>query len=340
MNLSDESLPHNLPLDLSFKNKNEKMDNEQDSTIFRPWNGMNKIDLSSNIRVAHHYVMSDMEREMSCKVESVETMTDSGYVENSIIAHGSNKKCGKNEFVTATDLSGCTTSTKPLFCRENKEVWSNFYNSKSNCISHPKNERLNSWKGKQDENLISPNEATNQLINGFLKYALTKSNLIHTNTYPDVSSSKLKIDSALNYSNLRNDSTNCTKLQKKIKPRQNDCYDEKVLSNIVKNLKNPMDSKMNCLNKIKSEKNNLENVNMEIKSKTRERILFTHEVTKILKNWYAAHNDHPYPGLNQIHFLSDSTMLSSKQIKKWFANRRHRSKYNSTDLYPNITKSL
>ncbi|KAF1960906.1 hypothetical protein CC80DRAFT_267125 [Byssothecium circinans] len=48
------------------------------------------------------------------------------------------------------------------------------------------------------------------------------------------------------------------------------------------------------------------------------------EATTILKNWYAAHQDSPYPSEDEKNELVRSTMLTMNQVSNWFINARRR----------------
>ncbi len=50
------------------------------------------------------------------------------------------------------------------------------------------------------------------------------------------------------------------------------------------------------------------------------------DAVKIMNNWYLANITHPYPDDNTIASLVEQTMLNPGQIRKWFANRRMRSR--------------
>ncbi|CEO58589.1 hypothetical protein PMG11_03301 [Penicillium brasilianum] len=53
---------------------------------------------------------------------------------------------------------------------------------------------------------------------------------------------------------------------------------------------------------------------------------FNPAALKLLKRWFANHEDHPYPTSDDIQQLEVLTSLSQKQIQNWFSNMRRRSK--------------
>ncbi|KAJ3461238.1 hypothetical protein MRS44_009791 [Fusarium solani] len=53
---------------------------------------------------------------------------------------------------------------------------------------------------------------------------------------------------------------------------------------------------------------------------------FSSEAVKILRNWFASHERHPYPTVEDIQNLQNQTGLGRQQITNWFANTRRRAK--------------
>ncbi|KAI7770161.1 hypothetical protein LZL87_002532 [Fusarium oxysporum] len=57
---------------------------------------------------------------------------------------------------------------------------------------------------------------------------------------------------------------------------------------------------------------------------------FSSESVKILRNWFAAHERHPYPTIQDIQDLQEQTSLNRQQVTNWFANARRRAKVHSS----------
>ncbi|KAG5655093.1 hypothetical protein KAF25_000216 [Fusarium avenaceum] len=53
---------------------------------------------------------------------------------------------------------------------------------------------------------------------------------------------------------------------------------------------------------------------------------FSTRVAKILRNWFAAHQQHPYATVEDLKMLQDQTGLSRQQVTNWLVNTRKRSK--------------
>jgi hypothetical protein len=53
---------------------------------------------------------------------------------------------------------------------------------------------------------------------------------------------------------------------------------------------------------------------------------FSKEVIRILKNWLATHQQHPYPREADMEKLQERTGLNPAQLANWFANARRRGK--------------
>ena len=56
---------------------------------------------------------------------------------------------------------------------------------------------------------------------------------------------------------------------------------------------------------------------------------FSREVIRTLKDWLAAHQQHPYPNESQMVALHNRTGLNKAQLTNWFANARRRGKVQS-----------
>ncbi|KAL7770700.1 hypothetical protein CFE70_000638 [Pyrenophora teres f. teres 0-1] len=56
---------------------------------------------------------------------------------------------------------------------------------------------------------------------------------------------------------------------------------------------------------------------------------FSREVIRTLKDWLAAHEQHPYPNESQMMSLRHRTGLNKAQLTNWFANARRRGKVQS-----------
>ncbi|KAG4259164.1 hypothetical protein FPRO04_07469 [Fusarium proliferatum] len=57
---------------------------------------------------------------------------------------------------------------------------------------------------------------------------------------------------------------------------------------------------------------------------------FSSESVKILRNWFAAHERHPYPTIQDVQDLQEQTSLNRQQVTNWFANARRRAKVHSS----------
>uniref|UniRef100_A0A0D2XYA3 Homeobox domain-containing protein n=1 Tax=Fusarium oxysporum (strain Fo5176) TaxID=660025 RepID=A0A0D2XYA3_FUSOF len=58
---------------------------------------------------------------------------------------------------------------------------------------------------------------------------------------------------------------------------------------------------------------------------------FSSESVKILRNWFAAHERHPYPTIQDVQDLQEQTSLNRQQVTNWFANARRRAKSKKTN---------
>jgi hypothetical protein len=61
---------------------------------------------------------------------------------------------------------------------------------------------------------------------------------------------------------------------------------------------------------------------------------FTRESVRILKNWLATHQNHPYPREPERRMLQEETGLTKTQISNWLANARRRGKIPSSASSP------
>ncbi|KAF4460218.1 monocarboxylate transporter 4 [Fusarium albosuccineum] len=53
---------------------------------------------------------------------------------------------------------------------------------------------------------------------------------------------------------------------------------------------------------------------------------FSSESVKILRNWFASHERHPYASVEDVQDLQNQTGLNRQQVTNWFANARRRAK--------------
>lgn len=58
----------------------------------------------------------------------------------------------------------------------------------------------------------------------------------------------------------------------------------------------------------------------------RSRPVLNRRSLKFLEEWYDDHLQHPYPTAEQVEFLARTSRLTVDQVKKWFGNKRSRSK--------------
>ncbi|RSL86740.1 hypothetical protein CEP51_002681 [Fusarium floridanum] len=61
---------------------------------------------------------------------------------------------------------------------------------------------------------------------------------------------------------------------------------------------------------------------------------FTRESVRVLRNWLAAHQSHPYPRESERRMLQEQTGLTKTQISNWLANARRRGKIPSSASSP------
>lgn len=47
---------------------------------------------------------------------------------------------------------------------------------------------------------------------------------------------------------------------------------------------------------------------------------------RVMESWYMRNEDHPYPNNQTVEVLSSAGQIAPGQVRKWFANRRLRSK--------------
>ncbi|KAH7384197.1 hypothetical protein DE146DRAFT_217858 [Phaeosphaeria sp. MPI-PUGE-AT-0046c] len=68
---------------------------------------------------------------------------------------------------------------------------------------------------------------------------------------------------------------------------------------------------------------------------------FSREVIRTLKNWLAAHQNHPYPREDDMTLLQQRTGLNHAQLANWFANARRRGKVEGArPASPQVRRSL
>ncbi|KAM6530280.1 hypothetical protein FALCPG4_008407 [Fusarium falciforme] len=65
---------------------------------------------------------------------------------------------------------------------------------------------------------------------------------------------------------------------------------------------------------------------------------FSTRVAKILRNWFAAHHQHPYATAQDLERLQGQTGLSRQQVTNWLVNARRRSKPPSSQLQPSYIR--
>lgn len=71
---------------------------------------------------------------------------------------------------------------------------------------------------------------------------------------------------------------------------------------------------------------NLSSMNISSSSQTRSRPAISRRSLTILEEWYHLHLEHPYPTASQVELLATRSKLTTEQVKKWFGNKRSRSK--------------
>ncbi|KAL7941851.1 hypothetical protein V8C42DRAFT_333899 [Trichoderma barbatum] len=60
--------------------------------------------------------------------------------------------------------------------------------------------------------------------------------------------------------------------------------------------------------------------------------------TRVLRNWFATHQEHPYPSEDEKSMLSDESGLSKTQVINWFANARRRHRLTAQSHFNNSSK--
>lgn len=60
--------------------------------------------------------------------------------------------------------------------------------------------------------------------------------------------------------------------------------------------------------------------------------------TRILRNWFATHQEHPYPSEDEKSMLADQSGLSKTQVINWFANARRRHRLTAQSHFNNNSK--
>ncbi|KAK3089284.1 hypothetical protein FSP39_002350 [Pinctada imbricata] len=58
----------------------------------------------------------------------------------------------------------------------------------------------------------------------------------------------------------------------------------------------------------------------------RTRPSLSKQVIRLMEVWYHAHIDHPYPDTQDVETLATAGNITEEQVKKWFANKRNRSR--------------
>ncbi|QYS95173.1 C2H2 transcriptional regulator [Trichoderma simmonsii] len=60
--------------------------------------------------------------------------------------------------------------------------------------------------------------------------------------------------------------------------------------------------------------------------------------TRVLRNWFATHQEHPYPSEDEKSMLSEQSGLSKTQVINWFANARRRHRLTAQSHFNNSSK--
>ncbi|RFU80379.1 hypothetical protein TARUN_1845 [Trichoderma arundinaceum] len=60
--------------------------------------------------------------------------------------------------------------------------------------------------------------------------------------------------------------------------------------------------------------------------------------TRVLRNWFATHQEHPYPSEDEKSMLADQSGLSKTQVINWFANARRRHRLTAQSHFNNSSK--
>lgn len=60
--------------------------------------------------------------------------------------------------------------------------------------------------------------------------------------------------------------------------------------------------------------------------------------TRVLRNWFATHQEHPYPSEDEKSILAEQSGLSKTQVINWFANARRRHRLTAQSHQNNSTK--
>ncbi|KAI8714994.1 hypothetical protein NCS52_01006100 [Fusarium sp. LHS14.1] len=67
---------------------------------------------------------------------------------------------------------------------------------------------------------------------------------------------------------------------------------------------------------------------------------FTREAVRVLRNWLATHQSHPYPRDSERRMLQEQTGLTKTQISNWLANARRRGKIPSSASSPHESGAI
>jgi hypothetical protein len=59
----------------------------------------------------------------------------------------------------------------------------------------------------------------------------------------------------------------------------------------------------------------------------RTRPSLSQKAIQVMEQWYYSHLNHPYPTLDVIQDLATRGEIKEEQVKKWFSNKRNRSKH-------------
>lgn len=64
----------------------------------------------------------------------------------------------------------------------------------------------------------------------------------------------------------------------------------------------------------------------QVKTNQRRRANFSKEAVQMMEDWYNKHLDHAYPNPITIELMAIQGHMTEEQVKKWFGNKRNRSK--------------
>jgi len=94
-----------------------------------------------------------------------------------------------------------------------------------------------------------------------------------------------------------------------------DCVNHKFDTQILK-----------IIDRVEESLNNLSAKSISSPPTTRSRPAVSRNSLAVLEEWYQLHLEHPYPTASQVELLACRSKLTTEQVKKWFGNKRSRSK--------------